>query len=66
MTDAALGSAAVFLGLLGVALVIEVCARLGHGPATAAEALEAAMRTTPGRAVVLLTWLWVGVHFLAR
>ena len=26
----------------------------------------AAMRTTPGRVVVLLTWLWLGVHFLAR
>ena len=26
----------------------------------------AAMRTTAGRVVVLLTWLWVGVHFLAR
>jgi Family of unknown function (DUF6186) len=26
----------------------------------------AAMRTTTGRALVLLAWLWVGLHFLAR
>ncbi len=26
----------------------------------------AAMRTSAGRVVVLLTWLWLGVHFLAR
>jgi hypothetical protein len=24
------------------------------------------MRTTPGRIAVLLAWLWLGVHFLAR
>ncbi|MGY2067026.1 DUF6186 family protein [Blastococcus sp. SYSU DS0619] len=66
MTNAILTSSAGFLGLLGVGLAIELCARLGVGPATAGQALGAAMRTTPGRAVVLLTWLWIGVHFLAR
>ncbi|MCZ2860732.1 DUF6186 family protein [Blastococcus sp. VKM Ac-2987] len=59
-------SAAGFLGLLVAGLAIDICARLGLGPATAGQALGAAMRTTPGRAVVLLTWLWIGVHFLAR
>ena len=66
MTGNALASAAGFLGLLVVALAVELSARLGPGPATATQALGAAMRTTPGRAVVLLTWLWIGVHFLAR
>ncbi|MCZ2826145.1 MULTISPECIES: DUF6186 family protein [unclassified Modestobacter] len=66
MTTGVLLSAAGFLGLLVVGVAIEVCARLGLGPATAGRALGAAMRTTPGRAVVLLTWLWLGVHFLAR
>ncbi|WP_236825350.1 MULTISPECIES: DUF6186 family protein [unclassified Blastococcus] len=59
-------SAAVFAGLLAAALATEVCARLGLGPAGAGQALGAAMRTAPGRAVVLLTWLWLGVHLLAR
>ena len=54
-------------GLLVVgAFVLDGTARLRTRGATAAGALAAAMRTTPGRAVVLLTWLWVGVHFLAR
>jgi hypothetical protein len=66
MTNGILKSSAGFLGLLVVGLAIELCARLGLGPATAGRTLGAAMRTTPGRAVVLLTWLWIGVHFLAR
>ena len=47
-------------------LALEVCARRGLGPAPAGRSLSAAMRTAPGRAVVLLAWLWLGVHFLAR
>jgi len=54
------------LVLLLAGLSLETAARRGGTPATAAEALGAAMRTTPGRTVVLLTWLWLGVHFLAR
>jgi hypothetical protein len=34
-------------------------ARPGH-------VLGAAMRTVPGRVAVLVAWLWLGVHFLAR
>jgi hypothetical protein len=48
------------------ALALEGAARTRQRGATVADALAAAMRTTPGRAVVLLAWLWVGVHFLAR
>ena len=47
-------------------LALEACARRGLGPATASRALSAAMRTTTGRAIVFLAWLWMGVHFLAR
>ncbi|WNV73665.1 DUF6186 family protein [Geodermatophilus sp. DSM 44513] len=52
--------------LLVTALVLEAAARRGAGPATAAETLGAVLRTTPGRVVVLLAWVWLGVHFLAR
>ncbi|MGR6964641.1 DUF6186 family protein [Geodermatophilus sp. URMC 61] len=59
-------TAAGFAVLLVAALVLEAVARRGAGPATAGEAIGAAMRTTPGRVAVLLAWLWLGVHFLAR
>lgn len=58
--------AAGFAALLVAALVLEVAARRGAGPATAAQAVAAALRSTPGRVLVLLAWLWLGVHFLAR
>lgn len=54
------------VSLLVAGLALEVCARRGRGPATATQALSSAMRTTAGRATVLLAWLWLGVHFLAR
>jgi hypothetical protein len=52
--------------LLVTGLALEFAARRGHDRATAAQALGAAMRTTPGRAIVLAAWVWLGVHFLAR
>ena len=55
-----------FAVLLLAALALEVAARRGTGPATAAQSLAAAMRSLPGRVTVLLVWLWLGVHFLAR
>jgi hypothetical protein len=58
----ALGYGLLLLG----ALALDVAARTRDHGVTAADAVAAAMRTTPGRTVVLLTWLWVGVHFLAR
>ena len=56
--------ALTLLVLAGLAL--ELSARRGHDRATAAQAVASAMRTTPGRAVVLTAWVWLGVHFLAR
>jgi hypothetical protein len=62
------GTAAGVLGLavlLVVALALEVAGRR-RVVASAAEVVGAAMRTPPGRVTVLLVWLWLGVHFLAR
>jgi hypothetical protein len=47
-------------------LALELSARRGHDRATAGQTVAAAMRTTPGRAMVLTAWVWLGVHFLAR
>jgi hypothetical protein len=52
--------------LLAAGLGLELAARRGRAGVTAAAAIGAAMRTTPGRAAVLLVWVWLGVHFLAR
>lgn len=52
------------LALAGLAL--ESAARRPGGPATAAQALGATMRSAPGRVLVLAAWIWLGVHFLAR
>jgi hypothetical protein len=63
------GAAVTVVGLLCLllgGLALEVCARRGLGPATAGRTLSAAMRTTSGRAIVLLAWVWLGMHFLAR
>jgi hypothetical protein len=63
------GTAAGVLGvavLLVAALALEVAGRRGQAVASAAASVGAAMRTPPGRVTVLLVWLWLGVHFLAR
>jgi hypothetical protein len=63
------GSAASVLGwslLLVAGLALELSGRLRPGSAAAAQVVAAAMRTTPGRVLVLGAWLWLGVHFLAR
>ncbi|WP_308123334.1 DUF6186 family protein [Modestobacter marinus] len=54
------------LVLLAGAAALEVAARRSEDRATAAQALGAAMRTAPGRVLVLAAWIWLGVHFLAR
>jgi hypothetical protein len=65
MTGAALSIAG--LAVLGAAgLALQLVARSGRRRPTAGQALAAAMRSTPGRAAVLLAWVWLGVHFLAR
>ncbi|MBB3083875.1 DUF6186 family protein [Geodermatophilus sabuli] len=60
------GSVVGFALLLLTALALQVAARRGSCGVTVARAVGAAMRTTPGRAAVLVVWLWLGVHFLAR
>ena len=42
---------------------LTVGARLATRPGPTA---ASAMRTTPGRALVLFAWWWAGLHFLAR
>ncbi|MGY1823122.1 DUF6186 family protein [Geodermatophilus sp. SYSU D00079] len=59
-------SAVGFAVLLLAALALQVTARHGSRAATVAQAVGAALRTTPGRVAVLAVWLWLGVHFLAR
>ncbi|MBM7809028.1 hypothetical protein JOD57_004865 [Geodermatophilus bullaregiensis] len=65
MSGTAAGVAGVVCLLLA-GLAVEAWARCRPGPATAAQAVGAAMRTAAGRAAVLLAWLWLGVHLLAR
>ncbi|MGY1780687.1 DUF6186 family protein [Geodermatophilus sp. SYSU D01036] len=60
------GSVTAVVLLLAAGLSLEVSARRRGSPAPLAQALGAAMRTTPGRLTVLLAWAWLGVHFLAR
>jgi ABC-type proline/glycine betaine transport system permease subunit len=52
--------------LMAVGVVLGISASRRHHLASLGQTLTAAMRTTPGRATVLLTWAWLGVHFLAR
>jgi len=57
----------IALALLVVSgMALQLSARRGNDRVTVGQALGAAMRTTPGRAMVLATWVWLGVHFLAR
>jgi hypothetical protein len=56
-----------YLGLLGVALILEGVARAGRGRLRpVAAVLDAALATRPGRWLVWAAWVWVGLHFLAR
>jgi hypothetical protein len=54
----------VLLGLVGAGL--ELTARATARVPTAGRSVAAAMRSTPGRVAVLVWWVWLGVHFLAR
>ncbi len=56
-----------YLGVLGVALVVEGLGRAGREPfRPLAEVLGAALATRVGRWLVWAAWAWVGFHFLAR
>lgn len=59
-------SIAGFVLLALVAAAMETVARRGGRLPAAGASLAAAMRTTPGRVAVLVWWVWLGVHFLAR
>ncbi len=52
--------------LLAAALALELTARRRPDHAPLGHALAAAMRRAPGRVAVLVAWVWLGVHFLAR
>ena len=65
MSGTAVSLIAVVLLLVG-GVALESSARRRTDRATVAEAVGAAMRTTLGRAAVLIAWAWLGVHFLAR
>ena len=56
-----------YLGLLGMALILECVARASRGPfRPVAAVLDAALATRPGRWLVWAAWVSVGFHFLAR
>ncbi len=56
-----------YLGVLALALAVEVAARAGREPfRPAAAVLDAALGSRAGRWLVLAAWVWVGFHFLAR
>ncbi|TFV88206.1 hypothetical protein E4P40_10315 [Blastococcus sp. CT_GayMR20] len=63
------GATVTVLGLVVLAVggaALELTAHRRPDRPTAAQAVGAAMRTTPGRAAVWAVWLWLGIHFLAR
>jgi predicted lipoprotein len=63
------GGTVTVLGLVVLAVAaaaLELAAHRRNDRPSAAQAIGAAMRTTPGRAAVLAVWLWLGIHFLAR
>jgi hypothetical protein len=59
-------SVVVVVLLLVSGVGVELTARRRRDRATVGQAVGAAMRTIPGRVTVLLTWAWLGLHFLAR
>lgn len=56
-----------FAVLLTAMVVLEVLARTGDGRrATLGDVADAAVRHPAGRAVALLSWLWMGWHLFVR
>lgn len=56
-----------FAVLVAAMVVLEILARLGRGGrATLGDVVEITVRHPAGRAVALLSWLWVGWHLFAR
>ncbi len=56
-----------FATLLVAMVVLEVIARVGAGRRAAlGDVVDAAVRHPAGRAVALLSWLWLGWHLFVR
>ena len=60
-----------FLLVIGVGACVELAARhgaqlRGRPLPTADEVLSPVMRSRTGRVVVIVSWCWLGWHFLAR
>lgn len=56
-----------FAALLAAMVVLEVLGRVGHGRrATLGDVADAAVHRPGGRAVALLSWLWLGWHLFVR
>ena len=60
-----------FLLVIGVGACVELAARRGaqlreRPLPTADEVLSSVMRSRTGRVVVIVSWCWLGWHFLAR
>ena len=66
MTPRILIAAGFAVCLLLVVVVDLAYRRADRRDATLTAVLTAAMRTLPGRLLVLAAWLWIGWHFLAR
>ena len=66
MTTARLAEAG-FLLLLALGFVLEMLARRPDATVpTVAEVMDRCLRTKSGRVLILVTWWWLGWHFLAR
>jgi hypothetical protein len=65
VTGGTAASLAGFAVLLIAGAALQVTARRAHR-AGVARVVGGAMHTTPGRVTVLVIWVWLGVHFLAR
>jgi hypothetical protein len=56
-----------FLVLIALGVVMEMLARRPDATVpTVAEVMDRCLHTKTGRVVILVTWWWLGWHFLAR
>ncbi|MFL6074612.1 MAG: DUF6186 family protein [Mycobacteriales bacterium] len=66
MTTARVAEAG-FLLLIALGFVLEMLARRPDATVpTVAEVMDRCLRTKTGRVLILVTWWWLGWHFLAR
>jgi hypothetical protein len=56
-----------FAAILALAIAIDLLARrAGSGVRPLSATLAAALRPRGGRVLIIVVWLWLGWHFLAR